>query len=219
MHTLWSDGRSSVAEMIEAATQRGLRAIALTEHVNAQSHWYPRFVEEVKRERAHHPRLEVYFGAEIAVADFQGNLKTSTEHLETELLLGVVHRYPRRDGRGVWDFSELTAADAVELELQALGSLAKNPAIDVLGHPGGTAYRKFGPFPVQWLAPAFRAARDRGIAVEINTKYLWDIEGLLDLLEEVNPLVSFGSDAHEGEEVGAKHGLLHQLLKSRRAIS
>lgn len=219
MHTLWTDGRSSVAAMIKAGAERGLSAIALTEHVNSGSHWYPRFVAEVKRERSYHPSLAVYFGAEIAVADFQGNLKANPEHLETELILGVVHRYPRQDGGGFWDFSELTAADAVELELQALTSLAKNQWIDVLGHPGGTAYRKFGPFPVEWLEPAFVAARDQGIAVELNTKYLWDIKGLLDLLERVDPLVSFGSDAHVHWDVGANHSSLKRYLKTRSTIS
>ena len=43
MHTTWTDGHSSVREMIESAQSRGLQAIAITEHVNAGSGWFPDF--------------------------------------------------------------------------------------------------------------------------------------------------------------------------------
>lgn len=214
MHTTWTDGSSSVFEMIQAAKAKGLRAIAITEHVNEQSRWYPEFVSEVKDARRTEAGIAIYFGAEIAAADFKGNLKVNPATLEAELLLGVVHRYPRRDGSGFWAFDQLTLADAVELELKALTALTSNSHIHVLGHPGGTTYKKFGAFPVEWLEPVFCAAREAGIAVELNTKYLWDANGMLALLQRVNPLVSFGSDAHHAREIG----LNCSFMKSARPL-
>ena len=207
MHTRWTDGASTVSEMIAAASRRGLKAITLTEHVNRESQWYPRFVEEVKAIRACHPELEVYYGAEIAAADEEGGLKTDPSQLDAELVLGVVHRYPRKGG-GWWRFEELTAQDAIELELRLLEGLARNPYVDVLGHPGGTAFKKYGPFPVAWMEPAFRAACQHGVAVELNTKYLWDLSGMMTLLRRIDPLVSFGSDAHDAKTVGTNWELL-----------
>ncbi|MDQ3621038.1 MAG: PHP domain-containing protein [Verrucomicrobiota bacterium] len=210
MHTRWTDGRCSVKAMIDGAQAAGLSAIAITEHLNSESTWYPNFVAEVKVERLQCAGLEIYFGAEVAASDYLGGLKADVTQLEAELVLGVVHRYPKPDGRGFWVFEELTGADAVELELRALAGLATNRQIDVLGHPGGTAYKRFGPYPVEWLEPAFRRAREHGIAVELNTKYLWDLEGMLALLRKVDPLVSFGSDAHAGEEVGSNYAMLRR---------
>jgi putative hydrolase len=202
MHTRWTDGASSVAEMIAAAESAGLGAIAITEHVNSNSAWWPEFVADVKAARAG-SSVEVFFGAEVAAADYRGGLKADARALDAELVLGVVHRCPKQDGSGYWAFHELSAADIIELELRALKGLAANPHIDVVGHPGGTAFKKAGAFPVEWLDPAFRIARDAGIAVELNTKYLWDLEGMVALLRRVDPLLSFGSDAHRAGDVGA----------------
>lgn len=207
MHTTWTDGRSSVAEMIAAARAKGLRAIAITEHVNRQSDWYPRFVAEVRAQREHEVDLEIYYGVEVAACDYRGGLKADLADHEAELVLGVVHRCPKETG-GFWSFDELTASDAIELELRALTGLACNRKINVLGHPGGVAFKKYGAYPVDWLEPVFRTAREHGLAVELNTKYVWDLAGMLALLRRVDPLVSFGSDAHCAGEVGANCGTL-----------
>jgi histidinol phosphatase-like PHP family hydrolase len=212
MHTRWTDGRSTIREMIEAAAATGLDAIAITEHVNAGSGWYPEFVAEVQAERDRHATLEIFYGAEIAAADYRGGLKADRARLDAEVVLGVVHRLPKQDGSGFWSFDELCAGDAIELEIRALTGLARSGAIDVLGHPGGTAFRKFGAFPVEWLEPVFREAREHGLAVELNTKYVWDLEGMLALLRRVGPLVSFGSDAHHANEVGANLPLMQEAV-------
>jgi len=211
MHTQWTDGRSSVAEMIAAAADKGLQAIAITEHVNAGSAWYQDFVADVKAARRGTPDVSVYFGAEIAAADYRGGMKADRAQLEAELVLGVVHRLPKQDGSGFWNFEELTRPDAIELEMRALTGLATNGSIDVLGHPGGTVSKKFGAFPVEWMESAFCAAREHGVAVELNTKYVWDPAGMLALLRRVDPLVSFGSDAHSAAEVGSNVAIHSQI--------
>lgn len=211
MHTRWTDGRSSVREMIAAAIARDLEAIAITEHVNETSHWYPRFVAQVRAEREREANVAVYFGAEIASADYRGGLKADPARLGAELVVGVVHRLPKQDGSGFWVFEELHPDDAVDLEIKALEGLAGNRSVDVIGHPGGTSFGKFGPFPVERLEPVFRAAREHEIAIELNTKYIWDRAGMLALLRRIGPLVSFASDAHEAGEVGSTLESMRQL--------
>lgn len=212
MHTVWTDGEATVAEMIAAARVKGLGAIAITEHVNSQSEWYPRFAAEVTAQRESEDALEVFYGVEVAARDYRGGLKADLSHHDAELVLGVVHRYPKETG-GFWSFDELTAPDAIEMELRALTALAENRQIDVLGHPGGIAFKKYGAYPVDWLEPAFRTARDHGLAVELNTNYVWDLAGMLDLLRRVDPLVSFGSDAHRAADVGSNCDLIRQTMK------
>ena len=208
--------RGAVLASGHAAKRQGLKAIAITEHVNSQSEWYPQFVANVLAEREQESQLQVYYGIEAAARDYRGGLKADPAVHGAELVLGVVHRYPKEEG-GFWNFDELTLADAVDLEQRALTGLAANRCIDVLGHPGGVTYRKFGAFPVDWLEPIFCTARDNGIAVELNTKYIWDMEGLLALLRRVDPIVSLGSDAHCAEDVGSNWNLLSAHLRSRPA--
>ena len=186
---------------------------AITEHVNSQSGWYPQFVAEVMAQREREDALEVFYGVEVAACDYRGGLKADLSLHEAELVLGVVHRCPKEAG-GFWSFDELTAADAIELELRALTGLAGNRRIDVLGHPGGVAFKKYGAYPVDWLEPAFRTALDHGIAVELNTKYVWDMAGMLALQRRVDPLVSFGSDAHCAGEVGTNCGTLRAYMET-----
>ncbi len=202
MHTRWTDGTATVREMIAAARARHCDAIAITEHVNASSAWYPHFVAQVKAERAALSDCAVFYGAEIAAADYHGGLKVSAASVETELLVGVVHRLPKRDGTGFWNFAELTRDDAIDLEIWALIGLAANSDVDVIGHPGATTKSKYGEFPVDWLEPVFATAREHGTAIELNAKSVWDLEGTLALLERIDPMVSLGSDAHEPARVG-----------------
>ncbi|MDQ6859631.1 MAG: PHP domain-containing protein [Verrucomicrobiota bacterium] len=219
MHTRWSDGASTVAEMISAARVQQLEAIAITEHVNPSSAWYPHFVEQVKTDRAAVDDLAVYYGAEVAAADYHGGLKADPASLERELLLGVVHRLPKRDGTGFWDFNELTRDDAIDLEIWALVGLAGNPDVDVLGHPGATTSTKYGQFPVEWLEPVYAAAREHGTAIELNSKYAWDLDATVALLNRIDPLVSFGSDAHDAAAVGPRFGSGSARRKQEGAAS
>lgn len=211
LHSLWSGGSHSVAAMMEAAQAANLRAVAFAAGARAGNSHYRAFVSEVKTLRARleaAENLEVYFALKASLADEHGRLDADPGELETDLVLGSVERYPRSGAAGYWDLSLLQAEDAVALELRALNQLARNPLIDVLAHPGALAWQHFGPFPVEWLEPAFRTARDNGIAVEVNTRFLWDWPALLGLLRRVNPLVSFSSNARSCTEVGFNRSLL-----------
>lgn len=210
MHTTWTDGDSTTEEFIEQASKENLKAIGFSEHVNWTSEWYPKFFAEVHDLRRNAP-LEIYCGIEVAICDYQGGLKTTPEILnQAEFVMGVVHSYPKEEG-GFYRMDELSANQALELELRGLMALSKNPHVDIIGHPGGTYLAKFGEFPVEKLLPVMQSAQDNGIAFELNGKYAWDLEGMLSLLNEVNPLLSIGSDAHHAKDLGRTQRLLREL--------
>ncbi len=216
MHTCWTDGRSTVSDMMHAAKQRSMTAIAITEHVNSTSSYYADFREEVVELRKRIGCLDVFYGIEVSISDYDGGLRTKLRRpVDTELVLGVVHSYPK-DGGGFHRFGDLTPDQALSCELRGLSSLATNPDIDVIGHPGGTYFKRFGPFPVRRMERAFRMAADHGIAIEVNTAYCWDIDGFLELVEAVNPRLSFGSDAHVADDVGSNCDFLQDWEQSRR---
>ena len=211
MHTNWTDGEDTVASMIATAEQLSLNAIAITEHINDTSTYFENFRSEVRKLRQD-TAIEIFYGMEISIRDYTGALRTSmAPKEEAELILGVVHSYPKNSG-GYYRFGELTPDTALSCELNGLMSLAKNSNIDVIGHPGGTYLNKFGSFPIDLLRPIFQTARDNGIAIELNTKYSWDMKSFIDLLNDIKPLVSFGSDAHQAATVGSNYLFMRTWL-------
>jgi putative hydrolase len=202
VHTTWSDGRADVRSTLAAGHERGLAAIALTEHVRRDTTWFGEFASTVRREARAVPGMDVYVGCEAKVLDEEGTLDVPDEiRAECDLVLGVVHRFP--DGRGGFlGFNRLDWEACAEIEWRLTRGLLRAAPIDVLGHPGGMTQRRFGRYPAALFRKMLEASGERGIAVEINSSYVADWEGFLDLCAEVNPLVSIGSDAHGPEEVG-----------------
>jgi putative hydrolase len=202
VHTTWSDGRASVRATLTAARERGLAAVALTEHVRRETEWFGDFALTVREQARAVPALEVYVGCEAKALGADGALDvTDAIRAECDVVLGVVHRFP--DGRGGFlDFKRLDWTASAEIEWRLTEGLLRHAPIDVLGHPGGMTQRRFGRYPSDLFRRMLEAAGERGVAVEINSSYLADWDTFLALCEEVNPLVSIGSDAHGPEELG-----------------
>jgi putative hydrolase len=218
MHTTWTDGRCTVLDYVNMASRLGLQAIALTEHVGFKSPWYAQFCSEVEAVQRTRQEVEVYRGIEVAAWDYRGRLKASNSLLRrADLIIGVVHRYPSPAG-GPQEFSSLNWSEALACELKALMALAQNPTIHILGHPGGTFFKRYGPFDVNLLRPVFQAAKRADIAVELSARYTWDWPNLLALLWDVSPLLSIASDAHDTTELGHTHRALRLPLQSFRNV-
>ena len=213
VHTTWSDGRADVRGTLEAAHERGLTAIALTEHVRRDTTWFGDFASAVRTEARAVPGMDVYVGCEAKALDAEGTLDVTDEiRAQCDLVLGVVHRFP--DGRGgFWSFQRLDWEACAEMEWRLTHGLLRAAPIDVLGHPGGMTQRWFGRYPAALFRKMLAASGERGIAVEINSSYVADWEGFLDLCEEVNPLVSIGSDAHGPEELGRCRDMLRRSAR------
>ncbi|HEV3257593.1 MAG TPA: PHP domain-containing protein [Gemmataceae bacterium] len=212
VHTTRTDGAASIAELLAAARARGLAALAFTEHVRRDTPWFAEFAAAVRQAAQACPDLQIHVGCEAKVLDADGTLDASEAVLaECTLVLGSVHRFP--DGQGGYlDFANLGAAACAELEYElALGLLRRAP-IHVLAHPGGMTQRRHGCFPRERLRKILDASLDRGIAIEINTSYLRDVRGFLDLCADVNPYVSIGSDVHHLDELGRCRDTLLGLL-------
>jgi putative hydrolase len=111
-----------------------------------------------------------------------------------------------------WDRLDDAAFARVEYEM-ALGLLQCAP-IDVLAHPGGMYQRlRKRSFPDAYLRELMTVSIAAGVAIEINTSYLLDVDGFLRLCAEINPCVSIGSDAHSLEAIGQ----CRDILRAKRA--
>ena len=211
VHTTWTDGQASAAEILEVAIERQLGAIAFTEHVRLETEWFDDFVRHIREEAARKPDITVYVGCETKAMDEVGTLDVSPAILGAcDIVLGVVHRFP--DGRGGYlDFKTLSAEETADIEFRLSMGMIRSAPIDVLGHPGGMYQRRHGAFPERYFREMMAATLERGIAIEINSSYLVDPERFIALCDEINPIVSIGSDAHKLDELAKCRNMLIQM--------
>lgn len=197
-HTTQTDGKASIEDMIRVAHERGLAALALTEHVRRDTPWFSEWAANVRRAAQAYPDLTVYVGCEAKALDTDGALDVSDEiRAESNLVVGVVHRFPDGQG-GLLNWNTLSEAEFARMEFELARGLLRTAPIHVLGHPGGMYQRKFKrPFPADYFAALMEASLERGIAFEISTSYLVDAPAFLDLCQQINPVVSIGSDVHD----------------------
>ncbi len=211
VHTRQTDGQATVEDLLATARQRGLSALAFTEHVRRDTPWFGTFARHVRAAAQAYPDLRVYVGCEAKALDSAGSLDASDAILaECDLVLGSVHRFPDGNG-GYLEPGSLPADACAEREFALALGLVRAAPIHVLAHPGGMSLRNHGSFPEPLFRRLLEAARERGVAVEINTSYLRDVPAFLRLCAEVDPLVSIGSDVHRLEELGRCRDLLLSL--------
>ena len=209
LHTSYTDGQPTVAEVIARAEEVGLAEIVFTEHVRADSDWFPAFAAEVRAAAAGRA-VRVLVGAEVRITDFDGSLDiTPAQRRECDVILASVHRFPGPDGAPV-EFSSVPRDTFAETELAlALGFLRRGGA-DVLAHPGGMSQRHLGGFPDAMYRMLARASLATGVAIEISASCVQDVAGFVTLLRDDDPLVSIGSDAHALAELGRCRDILRQ---------
>lgn len=211
VHTTWTDGRASSGDMLAQARACGLGALAFTEHVRHDTDWFDAFAAEIRGLADGAPDIDVFVGAETKAMNADGELDISDDVLAaSDIVLGVVHRFPAPGG-GYVDFGSLSPAAMAEIEFRLSMGMIANAPIDVLGHPGGMYQRRHGAYPQHLFREMMLATRARGIAIEINTSYLVDLEGFVALCAEIDPIVSIGSDAHGPEELALCRDRLLEL--------
>jgi putative hydrolase len=214
LHTNWTDGEPSVAEVLATADAKGLSSVAFTEHVRKGTDWFDDFASKVSACARMFPHIHTFLGCETKVMDFHGKLDVDPGLAQKcDVVMGVVHRFP--DGKGGYlDFGTMTAEQVADMECELSMGMMSNAPIDILGHPGGMYQRRHGAFPRRLFSRMMDTANSKGIAFEINSSYLVDMPDFLDLCREINPLVSIGSDAHKTSDIGRCRDLLRKALFS-----
>ena len=203
MHTTWTDGNASVVDMHRAAIVAGLRTVLFSEHARASSgDWFGKFAAEVRALPT--DRCRALVGAEVKVLNAQGELDIAEPvRQECALVMASVHRFPGetdiRKGRD----AGYTEEQAVGIEFELARAALRAGGFDILGHPFGMAYRRFGWAPSQRLIRELaRECARAGIAFEVNARYHDRPAEMIALCREENAPISLGSNAHAPEEVG-----------------
>ncbi len=159
MHTTESDGRATLAEMAEAARERGLEYIAITDHSKAlamanglDEKRAVAFAHQVREMDQRALGVRIFSGLECDILR-DGKMDLAEDALaELDWVVGSVHSY-----------MNLEAAEMTDRLLRAL----ECPHLRAIGHPTGRILLHRDAFPFDFEAVAAVAGR-RGVYLEIN---------------------------------------------------
>lgn len=160
IHTRWSDGAATVAEMAEKAASLGYRYIVISDHTQslgiANGLNWERFQaqrQEIAEAQARFPSLHILQGAEVEIrAD--GTLDLPDEFLEQlDIVIASLHSGLRQEEAFITD--------------RAIRAM-RNPHVDILGHPSGRLLGQREASSIN-LDHIIQAAAETGTILEINS--------------------------------------------------
>ena len=185
VHSNYSDGSCSVAEIAKIAKRLNLKAVAVVDH----SIEHPKGLDERKARRRQEEiddaasayGVRIYSGIECGI-DATGGIHLPD--FDFDFVIASVH-----------DF-----LDGIKYYERVLACVA-NCEFDVLGH--AFSYRFGFETPIAELDVRLaEALSDAGVAVEINSAHHSPPVGFLKLCGELGVAYSIGSDAHGAEKIG-----------------
>lgn len=204
MHTTASDGQATLQEMIDAATQRGLKLICITDHsassVVANGLSAERLRAQITRVRevGKAAQIEVLAGSEVDIVadglDYDDALLA-----ELDFVVASLHVATERE------------AENTKRTLRAI----EHPCVNLIAHPTGRLINRRAPFPIN-LDAVIEAAAETGTALEINAS-----DHRLDLRDvdvrraaQAGALISINTDSHAVEQFSQ---MRHGVATARRA--
>jgi DNA polymerase (family 10) len=207
MHTTWSDGKDSLAAMVDACIAKGYEYLAITDHsktlamtggldaARLRAQWTEADVVMAVR-----PRIRLLRSMEIDI------LRDGTLDLEDELIerLDVVLV-------SVHTLLDLPPAAQTKRILRAV----EHPRVHILAHPTGRIINRRDAFAFD-LEEVLHAAREHGVAVELNAHpHRLDLkDSHLIRARELGIAVVISTDAHHTRDLDFMH---YGVEQARRA--
>jgi histidinol phosphatase-like PHP family hydrolase len=192
MHTRWSDGSETIAEMADAAKDRRYEYIAITDHSKTLKIAGGIDERALKRQGAEIAKVNVALSKSAAhvtvLRSIEMNLNPRGEGdmspdclLRLDLILGSFHSALR------------TTDDQTERYLAAL----RNPHIHILGHPRGRIYNFRIGLKADWPRVFAEAAElDKALEIDCYPDRQDLNVALLKIAREHGTRISLGTDAH-----------------------
>lgn len=202
LHTSWTDGKGTVREVYDAAVENRLNTILYSEHSRKTSiDWFPTFAAEVRALPA--TPCRAYVGTECKVESRDGEIDTIPAISDLcDFVMASVHRFPDADGNAI-PFDSVNPDKAIDLEFELTWAVLANPQVDILGHLFGMSYSRFKVSPPKdKLFALIKRAAEYGVALEINSHYHPDPFMLIQMCQECDGVITFGSNAHTLDKVG-----------------
>lgn len=207
MHTTATDGTASIREMIEAARERGLEYIAITDHSKRvtmangldsdrlREHW-----KEIREIREEYSDIEVLCGIECDILENAEMDLPDDVLAEADWVVAVLH-YGLKQPR--------------EQIMKRLMTAICNPYVCVIGHPSGRIVGERPGADIDYKQ-LFKAAAEEGVMMEINAHFsrldLDDVQAAAAKEHGIPIVISTDAHATTGFDV-----MQYGVFQARRA--
>lgn len=195
MHTLASGhAYNTIKEMVQAGVEKNLELIAITEHAKMlPGTCHDLYFLNLKVIPRKQQGIEVLFGAEVNIMDYEGKLDMSPGLMKRmDVIIASLHIPCIKPG---------TVAENTNALVKAI----ENPIVNIIGHPDD------GRYPVDFDT-LVAAAREHHVLLELNNSSLRpggsrldartaDIK-MLELCKKYKAPIIMNSDAHWSDDVG-----------------
>ena len=194
MHTTWSDGAASTAEMVDAAIAKGYDYVAITDHSKSlgvagglSEEDLIDHVQEIEEVNTRHPDFRVLAGTEVDIRN-DGSLDYSNEMLSRlDFVVASIHSGLRQDRE--------TLTNRIVRAMQ-------NPHVRVIGHPTGRLLGDRDSYDLDFDSIMAEAGRTR-TCLEVNAHYhRLDLNDVLcRKAREMGVQVVISTDSHNFENL------------------
>lgn len=199
IHSNFSDGKYSLKEIFEYNNLYNKLNLLITDHVDKNTNWFERYVQEINGLKKSYPDFSVKIGCEVKILD-NGSLNTTDKILNSsEVVLGAVHHFD--------NMKEMNPQEFLDREYELTEMLASSSEINVLTHPFSMSVRWHRLEPtIQQIRKTYELCVKNKIKFEYTAKYALDnmrafIRNEIDKGNIDN--FSFGSDVHNNlAEIG-----------------
>ncbi|RKY88053.1 DNA polymerase/3'-5' exonuclease PolX [candidate division KSB1 bacterium] len=194
IHTIYSDGSSSIPELIEVASKKGYEYIGIADH--SKSAFYANGLTEEKINQQHkeidnlnnkNNNFKVFKGIECDILP-DGSLDYSDDILEGfDFVIAAVHTHFKMSERGM-----------TKRVIRAM----KNKFVTMLAHPTGRLLLGRERYSIN-MKKIIKAAKDYNVIIELNANpYRFDIDWrLLKYTKTKGVKIAINPDAHSLEGI------------------
>ncbi len=184
IHTSYTDGANSVDDYCKRAVELGIPLIAFTEHVRRDLNYdFNAYLEDIEKARERY-NLTILSGCEVKV--LPGGILDVDDNIlkQVDYPIFAFHSFPRD----------------IDVYLDALYNVLKNPYINAWAHPGVFLKRNSLSLPGDELSRIFKILGNNEILIELNAKYSAPSNTWIKLARQYYVNFVRGSDCHCVEE-------------------
>lgn len=224
-HTLYSHGKGTIKENVEAAIEKGLSTIGISDHgpanifIGTKLTDFLKMCDEVEKLRCSFNNIEILLGCEANIISLDGQLDIPS-HILKALDYVMVGLHPMIWTKSLKDFYHLIWENTLSWKwnnetlkkkvmfqnTKVLTEAIKNYRIKAITHPGLHL-----PIDTSWLA---QEAAKYGTALEINAGHEHTTLDYIQIARKKGVKFIIGSDAHHPRDVGNFDKALDLVYKS-----
>ena len=194
-HTTYSDGRSTLREMAEAARTLGLEYLGIADHSQTAVYAGGLDMTKVKKQRGEIAELNEELSPFVLFAGIESDVLTDGRlDYDDETLAGFDHVVASVHGQFTGSEAQMT---------KRIVAAVSNPFTTMLGHPTGRVLLSRDGYPVNLIA-VFEACAAHKVFIEINAHpYRLDLDWRhVRTAQEMGVQFVINPDAHHTSEIG-----------------